>query len=92
MVGTGTTLMSSMSATTPMMRCGPATYHWSEFQERVVPCQMMVQRTAGEYPARRALADNRDALTTLAVRLVEIASFENRQSKRGEKSGCDDPD
>lgn len=66
--------------------------HWNEFQQRVVPCQMMVQRTVGEDPARCALADNRDALATLAVRLVEIASFDDRQAKRGEKSGRDDPD
>ena len=63
-------------------------YHGNEFQDRVVPHQMMVQRIAiGEHPPRGALADNRDWLATLAVGIVEIASFDDRQAQRGEKSG-----
>ena len=92
MVGLGTTCTSSMSATTPIMRCGAAVITGIDLQDRVGPHHMMVQRIAiGEHPLRYALAYNRDQLATAAVGIVEIASFDDRQAQRCEKSGRDDP-
>src|SRR5271166_2230107 len=52
---------------------------------------MVVQRIAlGENPLRQALAYNRNQLAAVAVGIVEIASFEDRQAKCCEKCWRDD--
>src|SRR5262249_14439842 len=62
-----------------------------DFQDRIGPKHVPIDRVLiGEHSLRQSLADNRDALFTLHVGLIEIAARNDGNAQRGKKSRRDD--